>query len=221
MRKFDQLTSTIAPLLEAEIDTDVILPARFLLLLEKEGLGEYAFCDKRRIGQQPAFVLDRPEYAQAEILLAGPRFGIGSSREHAVWALADCGIRVIIAPSFGEIFFANCFNNGVLAIVADSKLHAALNDLAESRTLVSIDLEAQEIRAESGFVDHFEIETHNKRALRLGQDKIDAVLAEDQDAIAAFETAQKTSAPWLYLSSQHRDFLNRHLPIEAKPQKRS
>ena len=117
MRKFTTLTSIAAPLDEANIDTDIIFPARFLLIMDKLGLGKYAFNERRNTGiKESNFVLDTPPYIGSEILVTGARFGIGSSREQAVWALTDLGIRCIIAPSFGDIFYANCLNNGLLPI---------------------------------------------------------------------------------------------------------
>lgn len=215
MRKFETLTSKIAPLLEADIDTDAILPARFLLLLEKHGLGEYAFRDRRRAGMEPPFILDDPELRSAEILLTGPRFGIGSSREHAVWALADHGIRVIIAPSFGEIFHANCFNNGILAITLEDDALSTLKDLASRGEPVTVDLQAQHIRAPGRSIARFEIAEHHKRALLLGQDQIDAILAEDEAAISAFEQKQARAAPWLYLNASRRDYLDTFIPART------
>src|SRR5690606_17960393 len=152
MEKFTRLTSVAAPLPESDIDTDVIFPARFLLLPDKKGLGQQLFNERRtnRTGDGPRFVLDIPPYDRAEILVTGKAFGTGSSREQAVWALADFGIRCVIAPSFGEIFFANCFKNGVLAIVLDEAPHAEVMREAQAQQTLTVELESQEIRFADG-----------------------------------------------------------------------
>jgi 3-isopropylmalate/(R)-2-methylmalate dehydratase small subunit len=197
---FTQLDGIAAPLPDADVDTDVIFPARFLLLLDKEGLGRHLFHDRRwTTDDKPRdFVLNRPPYDRASILVAGPRFGSGSSREQAVWTLSDFGIRCVIAPSFGEIFYANCFKNGVLPVRADGAAHAAMMAAAWRGERFEVDLEACAVSWRSGR-HAFEIDAHRRDALLKGLDEIGIVLAEDSEAIAAFEQSRRVSAPWLDL----------------------
>lgn len=201
MRCFVALTGIAAPLPDSDIDTDVIFPARFLLLLDRQGLGRHLFHERRRApesGQQP-FVLSRPPFDRAEILVAGRNFGCGSSREQAVWALADFGIRCIIAPSFGEIFHTNCFRNGVLAITLDDAQHRDAIAAAATGKPITVHLDAQLIHLAEGRTIAFDIDLHRRRALLLGLDQIGAILADDAADIAAFEKHQRSAAPWLYL----------------------
>lgn len=209
MQKFDTLTSIAAPLPETHLDTDVVFPARFLLLPDKEGLGEYLFNERRtnRDGDGPRFILDTPPFDGAQILVTGKAFGTGSSREQAVWALADFGIRCVIAPSFGEIFFANCVKNGVLAIELGEAAHDRVIREAQSARSITVDLDAQQICFEDGSVIHFEVDPHRKRTLLLGLDEIGLILADDADDIAAFEARQRAAQPWLYLTQQQVDRL--------------
>lgn len=204
MEKFTTLSSVAAPLPETHLDTDVIFPARFLLLPDKKGLGEQLFNERRvnRDGEGPRFVLDTPPWNEARILVAGKAFGTGSSREQAVWALADFGIRCVIAPSFGEIFFANCFKNGVLPIVLDEVTHAGVMAEADAGHTLVIDLEAQEIRLQDGSAVSFDVDPHRKRTLLLGLDEIGIILADDIDDIQAFEARQRESSPWLYVTPE-------------------
>lgn len=204
MEKFTTLTSVAAPLPEPHLDTDVIFPARFLLLPDKRGLGEQLFNERRtnRTGEGPRFVLDTPPWDKARILVTGKAFGTGSSREQAVWSLADFGIRCVIAPSFGEIFFANCFKNGVLPIVLGEADHALVLAEADATRAMTVDLEAQHIRLEDGRTIGFDIDPHRKRTLLLGLDEIGLILADDADEIAAFEASQRAARPWLYLSAE-------------------
>lgn len=195
MEKFTTVKSIAAPLLENAIDTDVIFPARFLLLLDREGLGRYAFSERRN-GPEP-FVLDTPPYDAAKILVTGENFGTGSSREQAVWTIADLGIRCVIARSFGEIFFANCFKNGVLPIRLGGDDMAAVEAAAGAAQEMTIDLEAQSIRLSSGREIRFDIEPNLKRLLLLGLDEVGMILAEEGDAIEAFEARRKADAPWM------------------------
>jgi 3-isopropylmalate/(R)-2-methylmalate dehydratase small subunit len=200
MKSFVALTGIAAPFPDADVDTDVIFPARFLLLLDRAGLGRHLFHERR--AQAPAnepFVLARPPFDKAEILVAGRNFGCGSSREQAVWALADFGIRCVIAPSFGEIFYNNCFRNGVLPITLPDAKHRDVMLAAASGAPLTVDLEAQEIRLPEGRAIPFQIEPHRRRALLLGLDQIGEILAGDAADIEAFESRQKSAAPWLYL----------------------
>jgi len=210
MDKFTALTSVAAPLPETHLDTDVIFPARFLLLPDKKGLGEQLFNERRinRDGCGPRFVLDTPPFDTARILVAGRAFGTGSSREQAVWALADFGIRCVIAPSFGEIFYSNCFKNGVLPIVLDEAVHAEVLAEAQAARPVTIDLEAQEIRFSDGRALPFDIDPHRKRTLIEGLDEIGLILADDLADIAAFEARQRQQSPWLHLTREQLGFFD-------------
>jgi len=203
MEKFTTLTSVAAPLPDTHVDTDVIFPARFLLLPNKKGLAEQLFNERRtnRAGDGPRFVLDTPPFDKANILVTGKAFGTGSSREQAVWALLDFGIHCVIAPSFGEIFFANCFKNGVLAIVLDDVTHAKTMAEARSERPVTVDLQAQLIRFENGDPVSFDIDPHRKRTLLEGLDDIGLILADDAVDIAEFEQRQRALRPWHFLTA--------------------
>jgi 3-isopropylmalate/(R)-2-methylmalate dehydratase small subunit len=202
MESFVSLTSVAAPLPAADIDTDVIFPARFLLLLNREGLGQHLFHERRKVAAQERFVLDRPPFDKAQILVAGRNFGCGSSREQAVWALADSGIRCVIAPSFGEIFFANCFRNGVLAIHLGEDSHDRVMSAALTEKPLTVDLESQAVRLPNGESVTFRIDPHRRRALLLGLDQIGSILADDMPDIEDFERRHQAAAPWLHLSPQ-------------------
>ena len=192
MTPFTTLTSTAAPFLEDNVDTDIILPARFLLHTEKQGLGRFAFYERR---QQPGFELDQPRYAGAQILIAGANFGCGSSREQAPWALADLGFRAIVAPSFGEIFAGNCAKNGMLAIpFADT---APLIAAAQAGQSIIIDLAVQSI-ATGGATFTFTIDPGTREALLNGWDEIETILGRHRDSITLFEVAQRATQPWLW-----------------------
>jgi 3-isopropylmalate/(R)-2-methylmalate dehydratase small subunit len=201
MDKFTTITSVAAALPEADVDTDIIFPARFLLLLDKAGVGEHLFHERRfrPDGTKTSFVLNTPPFDEAQILVADANFGSGSSREQAVWALADYGIRCVIAPSFGEIFYANCFKNGVLPIALGAAMHRQVMEAARSGGPVTIDLEAQTIWLPNGPLMHFDIDPYRRRALLLGLDEVGGILADDLDDIAVFEAKQKQSQPWLDL----------------------
>jgi 3-isopropylmalate/(R)-2-methylmalate dehydratase small subunit len=196
MRPFRTLTSVAAPFPEAQIDTDVIFPARFLLLPDKAGLGRHLFHERRAKG---GFVLDRAPWDRAEILVTGPDFGTGSSREQAVWALADFGIRCVIGPSFGEIFFSNCFRNGVLPVVLAGDALAAVMETAAAGEPVTVDLAAQEVRIGEVALP-FDVEPHRKRALMEGLDEIGVILNDDLAEIEAFEARHWAARPWLRLT---------------------
>lgn len=194
---FSTLTSVAAPLPEAQVDTDVIFPARFLLELEKTGLGRHLFHERRAGGD---FILDRQPWNTAQILVTGPDFGTGSSREQAVWALADFGFRCIISPSFGEIFFANCFRNGILPIVASGIDYDHILATAQEGLPMTVDLPAEKIRFGDGRDISFTVEPHQKRALLEGLDEIGVMLTDDLADIAAFEAAHRAARPWLFLT---------------------
>lgn len=197
---FIRETGIAAPLLEDRIDTDLIFPARYLLLMERKGLGSYAFRDRRftTTGEPlPDFVLNQPRYANAKFLLTGEDFGCGSSREQAVWCLADFGIRCVIAPSFGEIFFGNCSRSGVVPIRLPAETIRQLAALSVTEEF-TVDLPAQTIRA--GDVEiSFDIAPGLKEALLNGWDEVDTMLARHAAEIAAFEAAQRMQQPWLYV----------------------
>lgn len=200
MEKFVTLTSVAAPLAEADIDTDIIFPARFLLLLDKVGLGKHLFHERRyKPGGEPTdFVLNRPPFDQARILVADANFGSGSSREQAVWALADFGIRCIVAPSFGEIFYSNCFKNGVLPIVLPEATVAQLFDEVHAFPgyQLTIDLERQVIVKPDGSELAFEVEPFRRHCLLGGLDDIGLTL-QHAEAIRSYEAERLLRRPWL------------------------
>ena len=202
MEKFTVIESVAAPLPETDIDTDVIFPARFLLLLDKAGLRKHLFHERRyRDGEVTDFVLNRVPFDTAQILVAGGNFGSGSSREQAVWALSDFGIRCVIAPSFGEIFYGNCFKNGVLPIVLSPEAHAQALSAALSGGPIRIDLEAQQIMLPNGPTLQFDIDPYRKRALLLGLDEVGTILSDDFADIEAFESHQREQFPWVQLDA--------------------
>jgi 3-isopropylmalate/(R)-2-methylmalate dehydratase small subunit len=197
---FTTLRGRAAPLLAEAINTDVIYPARFLLLTEKRGLGRYLFHDYRR-GPDGAitgdFVLDQPRFHRAPILIVGPAFGCGSSREQAVWTLLDAGIRCVVSSSFGDIFYANCFENGLLPIVLPAETVAALAARAEAGAELHVDLGAQTVTADGAAPIHFGVDPDRKLALMSGQDSIDEVL-RDRLLIEGFERPHQERQPWLF-----------------------
>ncbi len=201
MTPFTRLTGTAAPLPEENVDTDIIFPARFLLITERHGLGRYAFHDRRfdASGAEIAtFVLNREPWRDAPILIAGANFGSGSSREQAVWTLLGHGIRCVIAPSFGEIFYGNCFRNGVLPIVLPEQHLATLMAAArDGRTLI-VDLETLTITIEHLPPLPFTIAPEQRLALLNGWDETQLILQARGAEIAAFEVRQKRVQPWLY-----------------------
>jgi 3-isopropylmalate/(R)-2-methylmalate dehydratase small subunit len=191
MDKFLHLTATAAPLNVANVDTDKIIPARFLKTIKRTGLGKSLFADMRynADGSEKAdFVLNQPKYRHAEILVAGDNFGCGSSREHAPWALLDFGIRCVIAPSFADIFFNNCFKNGILPIVLPEDVVAKLMDDAALGTnaRLSVDLANQVVERPNGERIAFEVDPFRKHCLLNGLDDIGLTL-EHTAAIDAYE----------------------------------
>jgi len=201
MDAFTQLSGRAAVLAAANIDTDIIFPARFLLFTEKRGLGRYAFYEWRydREGREnPDFVLNQDAYRGAGILICGDNFGCGSSREQAPWALRDLGVRCLISTRFGEIFAANCFKNGMLPIVVSPDQLAALGRDAEAGTALEISLQDQTIWGDEAGTIAFSIEAWRREALLEGWDEIALILRQDGDAITAFETRQRSARPWLY-----------------------
>jgi 3-isopropylmalate dehydratase small subunit len=201
MERFKRLVSRAAPMPAADIDTDIIFPARFLLITEKVGLGVYAFYD-RRYGPDgrdaPEFVLNQPRYRGAKILICGDNFGCGSSREQAPWALRDLGVTCLISTRFGEIFRANCFKNAMLPIVLPPEPWAELLHRAEAGFELDVDLTTCTIGAPDMDPVAFEVEPARREALLEGWDEIALTLRKDADAIATFERRQRLSQPWLY-----------------------
>mgnify|MGYP001009974171 CR=1 FL=1 len=201
MEKFTTLTAVAAPLPLVNVDTDMIIPKQFLKTIQRSGLGKALFDEMRRTpdGKDvPDFVLNKPAYKDAKILVAGANFGCGSSREHAPWALLDYGFRCIVAPSFADIFYGNCFKNGILPIVLpQSEIDKLLDDAGRgANAVLSIDLEKQEIRGPDGGVIAFEIDPFRKQILMNGWDDI-ALTLRDEASIGAYEDKAKLSKPWL------------------------
>jgi 3-isopropylmalate/(R)-2-methylmalate dehydratase small subunit len=200
MEKFTTLTGIAAHLPMINVDTDMIIPKQYLKTIKRTGLGTGLFAELRYDEQGaplPDFVLHKPPYTQAKILITGENFGCGSSREHAPWALLDFGIRCIIAPSFADIFYNNCFKNGILPItLPQEEIDKLIDDAARGHNAVlTIDLPAQEISGPDGGKIHFDIDPHRKRCLLEGLDDIGLTL-EKADAIEAFEQGHRTSHPW-------------------------
>jgi 3-isopropylmalate/(R)-2-methylmalate dehydratase small subunit len=201
MQKFDKLTGVAAPFPITNVDTDMIIPKQFLKTIKRTGLGKSLFYELRydENGKPIAdFVLNKPAYAKAKILVAGDNFGCGSSREHAPWALLDFGIRCIISTSFADIFYNNCFKNGILPIkLPKADVDKLMDDASRgANATITIDLEAQEIRGPDGGVIHFDIDPFRKHCLLNGLDDIGLTL-QKKAAIEAFERKAKSERPWL------------------------
>ena len=201
MEKFVRLTGVAAPLPMANVDTDMVIPKTYLKTTVREGLGRHLFAEIRYDqtgGERADFMLNQPAYRQAKILIAAENFGCGSSREHAPWALLDFGIRCVIASSFADIFYNNCFKNGILPIKLPQDQVDKLMDDAErgANAVISIDLEKQEIRGPDGGMIKFEIDDFRKQVLLNGWDDIGLTMRAE-DKISAFEKQQHTQAPWL------------------------
>ncbi|MFV8819317.1 3-isopropylmalate dehydratase small subunit [Haliea sp. E17] len=205
MRKFTVHRGVAAPLLRVNVDTDAIIPSREMKLVSKQGLGEGLFAGWRYTapgGREPdsCFVLNRPEYSGASILLSGRNFGCGSSREHAVWALAEYGIRAIIAPSFGVIFQGNCERNGILPVVLDDSAVQAIAGEVEADpqgSEVEIDLEQQRVISPGGHTYSFDIAPSSRQMLLQGLDQIGSTLCRLEE-IEAFEEGLRQRRPWLF-----------------------
>jgi 3-isopropylmalate/(R)-2-methylmalate dehydratase small subunit len=201
MQKFDTLTGVAAPLNIVNIDTDMIIPKQFLKTIKRTGLGKSLFFEMRytQDGQEIGdFVLNKPAYRKAEILVAGDNFGCGSSREHAPWALLDFGIRCVISTSFADIFYNNCFKNGILPIkVSPEELRKLMDDAERgANATLTIDLPKQEIRGPDGGVINFDIDPFRKHCLLNGLDDIGLTM-EKAASIDAFEKTQAAKQPWL------------------------
>ena len=201
MQKFDVLNGVAAPLNIVNIDTDMIIPKQFLKTIKRTGLGKSLFYEMRftQDGQElPEFVLNKPAYRKAEILVAGDNFGCGSSREHAPWALLDFGIRCVISTSFADIFYNNCFKNGILPIkVTPEQLKLLMDDASRgANATMTVDLPNQEIRGPDGGKIKFEIDAFRKHCLLNGLDDIGLTM-EKAESIAAFEKKNAAAHPWL------------------------
>jgi 3-isopropylmalate/(R)-2-methylmalate dehydratase small subunit len=201
MQKFTTLTAVAAPLEMINVDTDAIIPKQFLKTIARTGLGKNLFHELRYDEQgkeNPDFVLNKPAYRKAQILVAGDNFGCGSSREHAPWALMDFGIRCVISTNFADIFYNNCFQNGILPIkVSPDELEKLLDDAQRgANATLTVDLEKQEIRGPDGGVITFEMDAYRKHCLLNGLDNIGLTL-EKAAQIDSYEAKAKAERPWL------------------------
>lgn len=209
MRKFETLTGKVLPLDRPNVDTDAIIPKQYLKSIKRSGFEGYLFDDWRYLDAgdldtslserrpNPEFILNDPNYSGCEILLARENFGCGSSREHAVWALDNYGFRVVIATSFADIFFNNCFKNGVLPIALNEAVIDELFDAIESGYQLTVDLAAQTITTPAGDDIQFDIDAARKQRLLEGLDDIGLTL-KHAEAIRAYEAKRATQAPWLF-----------------------
>ena len=211
MKSFTTLTAIVAPLDRSNVDTDAIIPKQFLKSIKRTGFGvncfdEWRYLDKGEVGMDnsrrplnPDFSLNQPQYKNAQILLTRKNFGCGSSREHAPWALDDYGFRAIIAPSFADIFFNNCYKNGLLPIVLSEEIVDKLfNEVAQNTGYqLTIDLQNQTVRTPSGESFSFDITEHRKHCLLNGLDEIGLTL-QHADEIKAFENKRKQEFAWLF-----------------------
>jgi 3-isopropylmalate/(R)-2-methylmalate dehydratase small subunit len=192
MKRFETISATAAVLPEANVDTDIIYPARYLLIPDRVGLGAYAFFDRRdRLGAYW-------DFSPISILIVGENFGCGSSREQAVWCLADLGVHVIVAPSFGEIFYNNCFKNGVLPIRLEPARYTEISSAAMQGEVLTVSLEACTITAGTR-VHGFTVAAEQRQALLDGLDEIDLLLSKCEADISAFERQRRRTAPWAFL----------------------
>ena len=211
MQAFTQLNGLVVPLDRANVDTDAIIPKQFLKSIKRSGFGPNAFDEWRYLDQgepgmdnskrplNPDFVLNQPRYQGASVLLARENFGCGSSREHAPWALEDYGFKVVIAPSFADIFFNNCFKNGMLPIVLSAgAVDALFSQVAANQGYkLDVNLAAQTVTTPSGEVYTFEVDAFRKHCLLNGLDDIGLTM-QQQDKIKAFEAKHQQSQPWLF-----------------------
>ena len=201
MDKFTTLTAVAAPLPMVNVDTDMIIPKQYLKTIKRTGLGKGLFSEMRYRddgSDNPDFVLNKRAYKDAKILVAGDNFGCGSSREHAPWALKDFGITCVISTSFADIFYNNCFQNGILpVVVSPENLEKLLDDASRgANATITVDLAAQEIRGPDGGVVRFEIDAFKKHCMLNGLDGVGLTL-EKAPAIDAFESRTQAERPWL------------------------
>jgi len=202
MDKFTTLTGVAAPLDIMNVDTDMIIPKQYLKTIARTGLGAGLFSEMRFNqdgSENPDFVLNKPAWRNAKIIVAGDNFGCGSSREHAPWALLDYGIRCVISTSFADIFYNNCFKNGILPIkVTPEQLDLLMDDAARgANATLTVDLESQTIRGPDGGTVSFDIDSARKQVLLEGLDDIATTLKSSQASIAGFESKMAESRPWL------------------------
>jgi 3-isopropylmalate/(R)-2-methylmalate dehydratase small subunit len=207
-KSFNKLSAIAAPIMRGNIDTDVIIRIERLVGNSIRGtLGQWAFGALRYLAdgsENPAFILNREPYRQAEILVTGPNFGCGSSREGAVWSLQEMGIRAVIGSSFGDIFFANCFQNGILPIIVDKAIVdslAAEIELTQGAGRVGIDLEQQTILTPTGKQIRFEIDPRRRDGLLKGLDEVALTLQRD-DEIRAFQASDRAARPWIHFAGK-------------------
>jgi 3-isopropylmalate/(R)-2-methylmalate dehydratase small subunit len=206
MEKFVEMTATAAPLLRINIDTDAIIPSREMKRVSKEGLSDGLFAGWRYMepgsrNESPDFILNQAPYRKARILLSGINFGCGSSREHAVWALAEWGIRCIIAPSFGAIFYGNCVRNGILPVVLDNDVVESLARSVETdpeKNRITVNLQDRMVIAPGDMQYPFEIAADDRQMLMEGLDAI-AVTMKRDDEILAFQARDRLQRPWIYI----------------------
>ena len=201
MDKFTKLTAVAAPMPMVNVDTDAIIPKQFLKTIKRTGLGKNLFHELRyddKGKENPDFVLNKTAYRKAEILVAGDNFGCGSSREHAPWALMDFGIKCVISTNFADIFFNNCFQNGILPIkVTPEQLEKLMDDANRgANATLTVDLASQEIKGPDGGTIHFEIDAFRKHCLLNGLDNIGLTLAKSKK-IDSYEAKAKSERPWL------------------------
>ena len=201
MEKFTKLTGVAAPLPVVNVDTDMIIPKDYLKTIKRTGLGTGLFAEARYLEDGSPnldFVLNKPAYQNAKILVAGDNFGCGSSREHAPWALLDFGIRCVISTSFADIFYNNCFKNGILPIVvSQDDLDKLMDDASRgSNAVLTVDLEAQQISGPDGGTITFDIDPARKHIMLEGLDDIATTMKSD-GAIASFENKMQAERPWL------------------------
>jgi len=212
MQAFTTLNGLVAPMDRANVDTDAIIPKQFLKSIKRTGYGPFLFdewryedrgepemdCTNRP--KRAGFVLNLPRYQGAQVLLARENFGCGSSREHAPWAILDCGFTCVIAPSFADIFYNNCFKNGILPIVLDDAIVDQLfkETYASEGYALTIDLQAQTVTTPSGQSFAFDVDDFRKHCLLNGLDDIGLTLQESSDAICSYEASRKQAAPWLF-----------------------
>jgi 3-isopropylmalate/(R)-2-methylmalate dehydratase small subunit len=211
MKSFTVMQGVVAPMDRANVDTDLIIPKQFLKSIKRSGFGPNLFDELRYLDQgepgqdcsgrplNETFTLNLPRYQKSSVLLARENFGCGSSREHAPWALEDFGFRCLIAPSFADIFYNNCFKNGILPVVLDADAVSRLFDemYAEDGYELTIDLQAQEVKTPGGEVLTFEVDAFRKHCLLNGLDDIGLTL-ESADAIRTFESRWEQQSPWLF-----------------------
>jgi len=201
MQKFDTLEGVAAPLKIINVDTDMIIPKQYLKTIKRTGLGKGLFSEQRYKddgSENPDFILNKPAYRNAKVLVAGDNFGCGSSREHAPWALLDFGIRCVIAPSFADIFYNNMFKNGMLPVKLSAKrVHELIQFLTElPGAEIAVDLREQTVTGPDGQVDRFEVAAFSRESLLNGYDEIELSLLQ-KDKIESFEKRKSAERPWL------------------------